>query len=117
MQGNVETHETEPEIIFNIKETPLDILLKKVVNTQNDDKFASSEEDKSALQKRAHDEFNNEIERISNQDGTSRYNIKITRLPEHLYPNKVDGLKISGTAISRFIYLENRLQHPRNAKL
>ena len=28
-QGNVETHETEPETILNIKETPLDILLKR----------------------------------------------------------------------------------------
>ena len=83
----------------------------------HDDKLASSEEDKSALQKRAHDEFINETERISNHDGTSRYKIKLTRLPEHLYPNKVDGLKISGTAINRFISLENRLQHPRNAKL
>ena len=88
-----------------------------MVDTQGDDKLASSEEDKSALQKRAHDEFINETERISNHDGTSRYKIKLSRLPEHLYPNKVDGLKISGTAINRFISLENRLQHPRNAKL
>ena len=111
-QGNVEIHDKEPENILNIKETPLDISLKKVVDTQGDDKLASSEEDKSALQKRAHDEFINETVRISNHDGTSRYKIKLSRLPEHLYPNKVDGLKISGTAINRFISLENRLQHP-----
>ena len=86
-------------------------------DTQSDDKFASSEEAKSALQKREHDEFSNETEWISNQDGTSRYKIKLTRLPEHLYPNKVDGQKISGTTINRFISLENRLQHPRNVKL
>ena len=100
-----------------MKETPLDILLKKVVDVQNDDQHTSNEEDKSALQKRAYDEFNNETERIPNQDGTFRYKIKLTRLPEHLYPSKVDGLKISGTAINRFTSLENRLQHPRNAKL
>ena len=92
-------------------------MLKRVVDTQSDDKLASSEEDKSALQKRAHDEFNNETDRISNQNGTSWYKIKLTRLPEHLYPNQVDGLKISGTAINRFISLENRRHHPRNAKL
>ena len=64
---------------MNIKETPLDILLKMVVDT-HDDKLASSEEDKSALQKRAHDEFINETEWISYQDGTSRYKIKLTKL-------------------------------------
>ena len=88
-----------------------------MVDTQGDDKLASSEVDKSALQKRAHDEFINETERISNQDGTGGYKIKLTRLPEQLYHNKVDGLKISGTAIKRVISLKNRLQHPRNAKL
>ena len=97
---------------MNIKETPLDILLRKVVDTQSDDKLPSSEEDKSDLHRRVHDEFNNETEQILNQDGTSRYRIKLTRLPEHLYPNKVDGVRISGTTINRFISLENRLQHP-----
>ena len=57
-QGNTEIYENEAENILNVKETPLDILLKRVVDVQNDDQHTSNEEDKSALQKRAYDEFN-----------------------------------------------------------
>ena len=80
----------------------MDILLRKVVEA-NDDNQPLCKEDKSVLQKKAHEDFNAKTERIPNEDGTFRYKIKLTRLPDHLYPPKVDGKKISGMAINRFI--------------
>ena len=41
----------------------------------------------------------------------------MTRLLDNLYPRKIDRFKDGGTAMNRFFSMENRLQHPRNAKL
>ena len=51
------------------------------------------------------------------EPGVIRYKIKLSRLPNELYPMRVDGAKISGQAIQRFYSLEKRLDHPRNSKL
>ena len=51
------------------------------------------------------------------EPGVIRYRIKLSRLPNELYPMRVDGAKISGQAIQRFYSLEKRLDHPRNSKL
>ena len=57
------------------------------------------------------------VKLIPQNDDAHRYMIKLTRLPESLYPLKVEGTKISSSAIGRFYALERRLDHPRNKKL
>ena len=54
---------------------------------------------------------------IPNADGGHRFKVKLSRLPEELYPLRVDGIAISGSALNRFFALDKRLNHVRNAKL
>ena len=41
----------------------------------------------------------------------------MTRLPDDLYPETVDGVKITNQALSRYYALENRLHAQRNGVL
>ena len=73
--------------------------------------------DRSALQKKAHREFNETLKSKPTDKGFVRYQDKLSRLPDELYPIKVDGKKISGSAVQRIHLLEKRLDHPRNKSL
>ena len=97
------------------KEIPLDILLKHAIGCSYDD-ASMQKGDRSALQTTAHKEFKENVSLVKSNNG-ARYEIRLTRLPENLYPLKVDGINISGSAIHRFISLEKRLDHRRNKKL
>ena len=104
------------EITLSSREIPLDILLRKTIGI--DDTDLDVPEDKSTLQKEAYKNFISNVQvKPTKCEGVYRFSIKLTRLPEYLYPIRVDGRKISGQAVSRFHALENRLNHNRNKKL
>ena len=107
----------KPESALATREIPIEILLRKAIDQKEDEECYPNKESKSALQKPAHDDFNKNSEVVPLGDGISRYKIKLTRLPENLYPISVNGTKITGNAINRFFSLEKRLSHPRNKRL
>ena len=55
------------EKALNTKETPLDILLRKVVEAHDDNQPLSNEEDKSVLQKKVHEDLNALLQSILNK--------------------------------------------------
>ena len=98
------------------KEVPLELLFRNVIRTQIDED-TGKKPDYSVLQQRAHQEFYDNVQLISSTDGENRFKVKLSRLPEELYPLRVDGKAISGSALNRFFALEKRLNHVRSAKL
>lgn len=102
-------------ILLN-REIPLDLLLKNAIGYQ-DDTQESMPPDRSALQKKARREFNETLKSKPTDEGFVRYQVKLSQLPDELYPIKVDGKKIIDSAIQRFHSLEKRLDHPRNKSL
>ena len=98
------------------REIPLDILLKNSVGlVDNEDE---NKEDKSVLQKKALKNFTENV-KFNPIEGSdkARIQIALTRLPDYLYPLRVDGKKITDQAVGRFLNMEKRLAHPRNKKL
>ena len=73
--------------------------------------------DKSQLQQKALERFNQAHILIKQEDGSFRFKIKVSRLPDDLYPENVDGVKITNQALSRYYALENRLYSQRNGVL
>ena len=61
--------------------------------------------------------FNQTHVLIPQDDGSFRFKIKVTRLPDDLYPENVDGVKITNQALSRYYALEKRLHSQRNGVL
>ena len=103
------------EEAFLNREIPLDLLLKKFFENNMDEE--TSKMDKSALQRKAYSDFLNNHRLIPLGNNQFRFQIKLTRLPKYLYPERVDGRKISSNAINRFYALERRLHHNRNKEL
>ena len=68
---------------------PLDLLLNKVFETDISEKDIK---DKSQLQQKALERFNQTHVLIPQDDGSFRFKIKVTRLPDDLCPEIVDGV-------------------------
>ena len=96
------------------KDVPLDSILERVfkslINT-------NESPDRSALQQNAYEDFKKTYKTIPQPNGGFRFQVKVTRLPDSLYPEKVNGEKITKNALSRYFTLENRLWSPRNTPL
>ena len=108
------TNDNVNESILAIKDVPLDVLLNKVFETDIGEKDIK---DKSQMQQKALERFNQTHTLIPQDDGNFRFKIKVTRLPDDLYPENVDGVKITNQALSRYYALENRLHAQRNGVL
>ena len=108
------TNDNVNESILAIKDVPLDVLLNKVFQTDIGEKDIK---DKSQMQQKALERFNQTHTLIPQDDGNFRFKIKVTRLPDDLYPETVDGVKITNQALSRYYALENRLHAQRNGVL
>ena len=98
------------------KDVPLELLFRNVIRAQIDEDTGKTP-DYSVLQQRAHQEFHDNVQLISSTDGENRFKVKLSRIPEELYPLRVDGKSISGSSLNRFFTLEKRLNHVRKAKM
>ena len=90
------------------------MLLNKVFKTDICEKDIK---DKSQMQQKALERFNEIHTLIPQDDGNFRFKIKVTRIPDDLYPETVDGVKITNQALSRYYALENQLHAQGNGVL
>ena len=84
----------EYEITAIGKEVPLELLFRNILRAHVDEDIGKKP-DFSVLQKRAHQEFIDNVQIISNPDRSKLFKMKLSRLPEELYPIRVDGKTIS----------------------
>ena len=66
------------------------------------------------MQRKAIERFDKTHQLVKQEDGNYRFRIKVTRLPDFLFPEMVDGVKITNQALSRYYALEARLHSQRN---
>ena len=102
------------EVSMINREFPLGTLLNRVFAPMSE---GEEKDEKSILAKAAIEHFRNTHRFVPQSGGNWRIMIKVTRLPDYLYPDKVDGTSITKVAINRYFRLQNRLHHARNAKL